>query len=287
MHKAYKRQCMTGPIITNNKYYTKLSWCWPHGAWVLLTLSIFAVPYVTMCMSLFIVSVFLWLHLYKCSCHQMLLFTFFLPCMWTKHRQCVLFVCPSQVFHIQIWRNVLKRNYRASTGQTQEIEWNYIVATVSVSTVIYVFMFIWARLSALLQCAVTIQSDGSKKLHPTTLGVERFHANAFSLAKSGEGKRRIAQWLSCIISPSEEATIVGSDSKKKSKSGKISASCTGLQGLAWVSVCLSASLTASHTFWPCFSLSLSLSPRSLSHSTVIWPATCLLGSKSSGKAKQV
>lgn len=46
--------------------------------------------------------------------------------------------------------------------------------------------------SALLQCGVTIQSDGSrkkrkKKLHQTTLGVERFHANAFSLAKSGEG----------------------------------------------------------------------------------------------------
>ncbi len=79
-------------------------------------------------------------------------------------------------------------------------------------------------------------ADGSKKLHPTSLGVERFHANAFSLAKSGEGKRPIAQWLCCIISPSEEATIVGSDSKKKekekeqSKSGKISASCPGLQG---------------------------------------------------------
>lgn len=68
---------------------------------------------------------------------------------------------------------------------------------------------------ALLRCGVTIQSDGSKKLHPTTLGVERFHANAFSLAKSGEGKRRIAQWLCCIISPSEEATIVGSEKKRK------------------------------------------------------------------------
>lgn len=66
--------------------------------------------------------------------------------------------------------------------------------------------------SILLRCGVTVQSDFSQKLHPTTPGVERFQANSFSLAKLDEGKWLAAQWRCCIIRPSEEATIVGSDS---------------------------------------------------------------------------
>lgn len=81
---------------------------------------------------------------------------------------------------------------------------------------------------ALLRCGVTIQSDGSENFTQTTLGMERLHA---TLAKSGDVKSHIAQWPSCIIRPSEEAAIVGSDSpsperkKKRVKSGKMSASC--------------------------------------------------------------
>ena len=72
--------------------------------------------------------------------------------------------------------------------------------------------------SALLQCGVTIQSDGSKNSTQPHWEWKDFMQTPSLFAKPGEGGNdALHNGPVVLLAPSEEATIVGSDSQKKSK----------------------------------------------------------------------